>query len=157
MFHSFVIAVLGFIAGAVFTYVAVAAGTLLVWQWLGIHDRDGGGSMALGLIIAPLFALFGGGGGAILASVLAARRRRNAPQPAAEDRRDMRRFLITGGAIAGAITGHYAAQFGFWLASPIRFDSYWKAWAVSWIPAIAAVFGAIAGGLIARRIKSAAI
>jgi hypothetical protein len=133
--------------------MAVTLGTLLVWQWLGIHDQDGGGYMALGLVIGPFFALVGGIVGAILFAMLALRRRRNAPPASTDDnRRDMHRFIIIGGAIAGGIIGHYAAQLGLWFASPIRFDSYWKVWAISWIPTMVALLGALAGGLFVRRV-----
>jgi hypothetical protein len=154
MFRTSVIAFLGFIAGTVITYLAVIFGTLLVWQWLGIHDQDGGGHMALALVIAPFFALIGGIVGAVLVRMLASRHRRNAPPSADDKRRDKHRFFLIGGAIAGGITGHYAAQFGFWLVSPIRFDSYWKVWAISWVPTIVAMFGALAGGLFVRRMIS---
>lgn len=150
MFRTFIIGVIGFIAGAVITYMAVIIGTLLVWQWIGIHDQDGGGHMTLGLVIGPFFALIGGIVGAMLAVHLALRRRSNAPPGADDNRRDMRRFFIIGGAVAGGIFGHYAAQFGFWFVSPISFDSYWKVWAISWLPTIASLLSALAGALFVR-------
>ena len=147
---SFVLAVLGFVAGAVVTYFGVVFGTLVVWDWLGVHDQDGGGSMALGLIIAPLCAIVGGIVGAFLLPAGIARRRRDAPPPTDDSRaRDRRRFIILGGAILGGIIGHYVAQAGFWFASPIQFDSYWKVWAISWVPTIVTLLGAVAGGLVA--------
>jgi hypothetical protein len=67
VFRSFFISILGFIAGAVVTYLAVVIGTTVVWDLLDVHDQDGGGSMALGFIIGPFFALFGGIVGVFLA------------------------------------------------------------------------------------------
>ena len=52
--------------------------------------------------------------------------------------------------IAGAIIGHFAARAGFWFTGPIAFDSYWQAWALSWVPTLAILLGALAGGLVAR-------
>lgn len=151
MFRTFVIAVLGFVAGAIFTYVVVVGGTLMVWEWLDVHDQDGGGAMAIGLVIGPSLALIGGLGGAYLAYLWTVRRRRNAPPQTDEARaRDTHRFLIMGGAMVGAYLGYQVAQFGFTLASPIQFDSIWKVRAVSWLPKIATISGALAGGLMVR-------
>ncbi len=151
--RTFVLAVLGFVAGTVATYFIVLIGGILLWAFLGVHDQDGGGSMALGLIIGPFFALIGGVVGAFLLPAWIARRSRNAPPPTDDSvARDRRRFIIMGGAIVGGIIGYYAAQAGFWLASPIQFDSYWKAWAVSWLPTLVTALGALAGGLVARTV-----
>ena len=151
MFRTFIIAVLAIALAAVATYAAVVFGTMAVWEMIGVRDRDGGGAMALGLVIGPVVAVIVGIVAAIIAAVVAERRRRTAPTPSADDnRRDKNRLLVTGGAIAGAFAGHYLASFGFWLASPIRFDSYWKAWAISWLPTLITAAGAIAGALTAR-------
>src|SRR5688572_29229807 len=83
---TFVLAVLGFIVGAVVTYFAGVFGTLVVWDWLGVHDQDGGGAMALGLVIAPLCAIVGGIVGAFLLPAWIARRSRNAPPPTDDSR-----------------------------------------------------------------------
>ncbi len=156
IFRTFVIAVLGFIAAAVVTYLVVVVGGILLWDLFDVHDQDGGGSMMLGLVIAPFLALIGGIVGAFLLPAWLARRTRNAPPPTEESAaRDRRRFIILIGAIVGGVIGHYAAQFGFWLASPIQFDSYWKVWAISYLPTIAIVAAALAGGLVARTISRA--
>jgi hypothetical protein len=152
MFRTFLIAVLGFVAGAVITYVPVVAGALWVWQLTGVHDQDGGGAMTLGLVIGPFFGALGGIAGTFLALVLDKRRRRNAPpQGDAERHRDTRRFFILGAVIAGGFAGHYAAQIGFWFASPIQIDSLWKVRAITWLPTLATGLGALAGGLWMRR------
>src|SRR5262249_38257707 len=99
-FNSFIIGAPGFVAGAGVTYFAAVFGTLVVWCVLGAHDQAGGGSMALGLIFAPICAVVGGIVGAFLLPAWIARRRRNAPPPTDESRaRDQRRFAILGGAI----------------------------------------------------------
>jgi len=147
----FLFAVLGFVTGAIATYLLVVAGTLVVWEILGVHDQDGGGSMALGLVIAPAIALIGGIAGAVLVLAWAARRARNAPPATADEAaRDRQRLIMLGGAIVGGIVGSYAMNFCFWLVGAISFDSYWKVWAVSWLPTIAVLLGAVAGGLLTR-------
>lgn len=151
MFRVLVISVLGFIAAAVVTYLAVVVGTLVAWDLLGVHDQDGGGAMAVGLVIGPACAVIGGVIGAVTAGMWAAGRRRNAPPETVEiKKRDLNRIYIVGGMVAGAVAGHYVAQAGFWIASPISFDSYWKAWAVSWVPMIVTLLGAVGGGFLAR-------
>ncbi len=152
MFRTVVVDILGFIAGAIATYAVVLFGTLLVWDLTGVHDRDGGGAMGLAFVIAPVVALLGGVAGAVAAHVLVCRHRVEAvPDTPIGRQRDRRRLLVAMGAVLGGLVGHYAARFGFWLASPIQFDAYWKAWAFSWLPTIAVILGAIAGWLIARR------
>lgn len=151
MFRTFLTACLGFIAGAVITYLVVVVGTTVAWDILDVHDQDGGGAMALGLVIGPFIALFGGIAGAFLLPAWAARRRRNTPPQTDEQRaRDTCRFFIIGGAVIGGIVGHQAAQFGFWLIGSISYDSYWKVWAIAWLPTLITALGAIAGGLCVR-------
>lgn len=60
MFRTFFIPILGFIAGAVITYLAVVIGTTVVWDLLDVHDQDGGGAMTLIFMVGPVFAFFGG-------------------------------------------------------------------------------------------------
>ncbi len=152
VFRNFLITLLGFIAGAVVTYLVVVVGTLLVWDWQGVHDQDGGGAMALGLVIGPAVAIVGGIVSAIFALRFALRR---AKSPVAGDnKRDIGRFLIVGGAVLGGLGGYNLAQFGFWLASPIQFDSYWKAWVVSWLPTLFTLFGIAVGGFVVSRMKA---
>lgn len=40
-------------------YVIVFFGTLLIWEVLGVVDREGGKGMALAFVIAPVLGLFG--------------------------------------------------------------------------------------------------
>jgi hypothetical protein len=153
MFRTFIIAVLGFAVGAALTYFVVVFGVLAWWNLLNIHDQDGGGAMALGLVIGPFCAVIGGIVAAFLAAVWDAKRRRNSPPATDEENsRDMRRFSIIGGAIVGGIIGHSVVRFGFWLVSPIQFDRYWKVWMHAWLPTIAILLGVVIGGLLARKL-----
>jgi hypothetical protein len=152
MFRTFVVVVFGFLVATVVTYLVVVFGTTVAWELMGVHDQDGGGAMALGLVIGPVIALIGGMIGAIVTSLWYAKRRQTKPpQGPAETRRDSKRFAILASALAGGVFGYYVAQFGFWLASPIQFDSYWKAWAVSWLPTLLTLLGACVGGLAMRQ------
>jgi hypothetical protein len=152
MFRTFVVVVLGFLGFLVVTYVVVVFGTILVWEVMSVHDQDGGGAMALGLVIGPAVAIVGGVIGAIVTYLWYAKRQlTQPPQGPAESRRDTKRFAVLAGAVAGGFVGNYISQIGFWLASPIQFDSYWKVWAISWLPNLLTLLGAIGGGLGVRR------
>jgi hypothetical protein len=152
MFRTFVVVILGFLGFTIVTYLVVVVGVSLVWEILGVHDQDGGGAMALGLVIGPAVALVGGIIGAIVTYLWYSKRKRTQPPAGpAETRRDTKRFAILAGAVAGGFVGHYLAQFGFWLASPIQFDTYWKAWAVSWLPLLVTLLGATGGGFAVRQ------
>jgi hypothetical protein len=153
MFRTFLIGVAGFVAAGIVTYLVIVVGTELVWEVLDVHDQDGGGCMALGLVIGPFFAVIGGLAGAFFLPAWATRRRGAVPPQSDKDRaRNSYRFLILGGTMLGAFLGYQAAQFCFWLVSPILFDSIWKVRAVSWLPTIAVLFGALAGGIWTRRV-----
>jgi hypothetical protein len=152
MFKTFLIACGGFIAGAVLTYLVVVFGTVFMWDMTGVHDQDGGGAMALGLVIGPFLALIGGIVCAALTTRWAVRRNRNAPPQSDQDKaRDSVRFFVIGGAILGGIIGHYAAQIGFYFVSPISLDSFWIVQAIIWIPRFATLLGAVGGGLLVWR------
>jgi hypothetical protein len=152
MFRTFVVVLLGFLGFTIVTYLVVVVGTVVAWEILGVHDQDGGGAMAIGLVIGPVIAIIGGIIGAFVTYFWYAKRQQTRPpQGPAETRRDTKRFVILAGALAGGIASHYVAQFGFWLASPIQFDSYWKVWAVSWLPMLVVMAGAILGGMVVRR------
>jgi hypothetical protein len=117
-----------------------------------VHDQDGGGAMALGLVIGPVVAVIGGMIGALIIYRWYAKRQLTLPPPNdADTRRDTKRFAIIGGAIVSAVFGHYIAQFGFWLASPIQFDSYWKVIAITWIPTLLTMLSAICGAIAVQR------
>lgn len=146
-------AVLGFIGFAIITYLAVVIGTSVVWDLTGVHDQDGGGAMALGLVIGPMVALLGGIIGMIALPVWMGKRMANRPPPSPEAAiADRGRMIIAGVALVGGYLGVKIVDLAFWLASPIEFDSYWKAWAVSWLPWLGFVAAALASGLIARRV-----
>lgn len=155
MIRTLILIVLGFVVGAALTYAVVLFGTLFVWDMLGVHDHDGGGAMALGLVIAPVVALIGGVVGAVVASVIGARRRAETETLPADRQRDRRRMTIIVGAVCGAFVGYLVAQFGFWIVGPIAFDSYWKAWAFSWVPTIVMALAALLGAVAARKVAGA--
>ena len=67
--------ILGFFLAAIATYLVVVVGTSVVWDIMGVHDQDGGGAMALGLVIGPVCALIGGMVGAVMLPVWLAGRR----------------------------------------------------------------------------------
>ena len=56
----FIGCLLGFIAGAVVSYFALMVGYSVYVDLFKVHDQDGGGAMAMGLIIGPLVALICG-------------------------------------------------------------------------------------------------
>ncbi len=152
MFRTFIVVVLGFLGFVVATYLVVVVGTVLAWDVLGVHDQDGGGAMALGLVIGPVIAIFGGIIGAVVTYFWYAKRQKaKPPQGPAETRRDTKRFAVLAGAVVGGIVGNYVSQAAFWLASPIQFDHIWKVWAVSWLPTLLTLLGAIGGGLGVRK------
>ena len=72
---------LGFVLATFATYLVVVVGTSIVWDIMGVHDQDGGGAMALGLVIGPICALIGGMLGAVLLPTwLAGRAARKPPE-----------------------------------------------------------------------------
>jgi hypothetical protein len=73
--------VLGFIVAAIATYLVVVVGTSIVWDIMGVHDQDGGGAMALGLVIGPVCALIGGMLGAVLLPMWISGRADRKPPP----------------------------------------------------------------------------
>ena len=153
VFRNFLITVLGFIAGAVVTYLVVVVGTMLIWDWQGVHDQDGGGAMALGLVIGPAVAIVGGIVSAIFALRFALKRAK--VQPPNEKRRDIKRLLIAGGAILSGYASYQLVLFGLWIASPISLDSYWIVWMISWLPRIFFLLGAVVGGFVVHRMSAA--
>ncbi|MCB2063836.1 MAG: hypothetical protein KDE25_10350 [Novosphingobium sp.] len=86
--------VLGFILAAIATYLVVVVGTTVVWDLLDVHDQDGGGAMALGLVIGPICALFGGLIGAVMLPMwLADRRNRQPPEQYSSVRADFQHLV----------------------------------------------------------------
>lgn len=66
--------ILGFVAGAVAGYAALMIGYSIYVELFRVHDQDGGGAMAMGLIVGPIVALLCGFAAAIAAGVRAAGR-----------------------------------------------------------------------------------
>jgi hypothetical protein len=71
----FVGSVLGFIAGAVASYIALMVGYSVYIDLFKIHDHDGGGAMAIGLVIGPVVALLCGIVTAVVFGMWVAQRR----------------------------------------------------------------------------------
>ncbi|MHB2169840.1 hypothetical protein [Alsobacter sp. R-9] len=139
--------VLAFILGTIVTYVAVVAGTLVAWEFLGIHDRDGGGSMGLAFIIGPFFGLIGGVAAAVFAFV---RLSRGAP---AEGRARTSRGLGAAAAGVGAfLFGYWLGSFVGWMAGPYAYDNLGAAIIAAWAPTLIGLgLGALAIRFVLRR------
>lgn len=153
MFRTFIIAVLAFAVGAIITYLTIVVGVIAVWDFMNVHDQDGGGAMALGLVIGPICAVIGGLICAVLVPLWVAKRRGHVgPQTVEEKSRDIRRLCVVGGMIFGGYIGNKTVQFAFWLMRPISIDSYWIVMMLTWAPTVAMVLGALAGGLVLNRI-----
>jgi cytosine/uracil/thiamine/allantoin permease len=71
----FIGCLLGFIAGAIVSYFALMVGYSVYVDLFKVHDQDGGGAMAMGLIIGPLVALICGIVAAIVCGVRLAQQR----------------------------------------------------------------------------------
>lgn len=147
MLRTIIVALLGIFAGMVLTYIAVVGGTAVVWDLAGVHDQDGGGMMALGLVIAPVIALIGGLVCAFLAVAWDARRRDTPTQTPEARAQDTYRLFIAGGAIAGAMIGHMLGGLFFYYTGLIRLDYLLAAW----LPTILTLLGALVGGWQTRR------
>ena len=81
MFRTFICAGLAFVAGAVATYLVVVVGASVVWALFNVHDQDGGGQMALGLVIGPFFALIGGMVSTVIFLIWNGGRKNRQPRP----------------------------------------------------------------------------
>lgn len=154
MYRSFILSLAAFILGAAAVYVLILFGVTVYWSLTGVHDRDGGGAMALGFIIGPAIALPAGlmiG----VATWMALRRRaqRTGPASAETMRSDRRKFLIFGAAVIGWFAGYYLTRSAFWFANPMTFDTWWKVSIAAWLPDIGGVIGAFLGGFIAARLS----
>jgi len=73
--HVIVWSVLGFIAGTIVSYIAIMVGYSVYIDLFKVHDQDGGGAMAIGLVIGPVVALLFGIVSAAICGVRAAQRR----------------------------------------------------------------------------------
>ena len=152
MFVVFLWSLAAFIISAVAIWFAVVLGVVAYWDFAGIRDRDGGGTMMLGFFIAPAIALpvaF------ILAVIvfakLAKRRRENGAATLMQHRRDKRYFAIFGSAIAGWLAGLYLTRFAWNIFGPEHYDSYLKAMMHAWMPDFVGVVCAFAAGFAANR------
>jgi hypothetical protein len=67
--------VAGFVAGTIASYVAAMVGYSVYGSLFRVHDHDGGGAMAMGLIIGPVLALLCGLVTAIICGLRAAQLR----------------------------------------------------------------------------------
>jgi hypothetical protein len=64
--------VLGFFGGMIISYLAIMVGYSAYVDLFKVHDHDGGGAMAIGLVIGPAFALLLGIVTAVICGVRAA-------------------------------------------------------------------------------------
>lgn len=53
----FIASILGFIGGTIVSYIVLMVGYSVYADLFKVHDQDGGGAMAMGLIIGPVVAL----------------------------------------------------------------------------------------------------
>lgn len=70
----FIWSVLGFIAGTIISYIAIMVGYSVYLDLFSVHDQDGGGAMAIGLVIGPAVALLIGFVAAFICGARAAQR-----------------------------------------------------------------------------------
>ena len=83
--------ILAFLAAAVVGYLVVTVTVIGLWAATGVHDQDGGGAMAVGLVIAPICALIFGAMVAVWIASKLLRKRAGAPSPSPEvEARDAR-------------------------------------------------------------------
>ncbi len=155
MFRKFIIWLAIFFVATIAVYIAVLAGTTTAWNFLGVQDRDGGGSMALAFIIGPAIALPAGAIIAFIAKHFIDDRRASQNISTADNRRrDLRAFAILGAVAGGYIATYYLVRLGFWFASPISLSSYWVILLISWLPTTLGLAGAAAtASWVARRTR----
>ena len=65
---------LGFIAGTIISYITILVGYSVYVDLFKVHDQDGGGAMAIGLVIGPVVAVLFGFFAAVVCAVRAAQR-----------------------------------------------------------------------------------
>ncbi len=155
VFRTFIIVLLAFVLGAVATYIVVVGGTIVAWDLLRVHDQDGGGAMALGLVIGPVCAIAGGLLCAFVVLLRTARPRNEAPQPDAERSRDRKSLLVLAAAVVGGLVGYKVTQAIFWIVAPLSYDARWKVQVIVWTPTVVMVLGALGAGYLARSLMQA--
>jgi hypothetical protein len=121
---------LGLAGAAIATWLEVVAGTSLVWDLMGVHDQDGGGAMALGLVIGPVEALDGGVIGGFAGVIPAGRDPRTAGVGKAAGRRPA--LAMAAGAVAGAIAGHVGVRPGLQPVFLLGLPGHVAYWLQTW-------------------------
>ncbi len=152
MFVVFLWSLAAFIISAVAVWFAIVLAVVAYWDFAGIRDRDGGGTMALGFFIAPAIAL----PVAIVLAVivfakLAKRRSENGAATPAPTRRDKRYFAIFGSAIAGWLAGLYLTRFAWSIFGSEYYDNHIKVMMHAWMPDVIGILFAFAAGFAANR------
>ena len=100
-----------FLLTTVLGYFVVTGVIFGAWQLTGVHDQDGGGAMAVGLVIAPVGALVIGVLATALSWPLLAKRQRALGAPSdSSARRDQRALMASAGLIAGLVAGVIVAN-----------------------------------------------
>ena len=104
-------ALVALVAGVIAGYILVSMVIFGAWALMGVHDRDGGGAMAVGFVIAPAGAVVFGLASAIATVVILSKRRATAPAPEPESAaRDTRLFIRVTCAVAGFALGWLVAD-----------------------------------------------
>lgn len=148
MYRNILYAVLGFAILAIIGYIVSAATVFLVWEVTGVRDRDGGASMAVAYVFAPICAAVSGLAGAVFAVRYAIRhlRRDSAAEAAGRDRRILLTLI---GVVAGVFAGWQAANIAQALLRPFIFDSRIVFRAFELAHETLTPFGTLVGGWLA--------
>ncbi len=133
--RTFGFALLPFVVGLVAGFAATVFGVFAWMDHANVFDRDGGLAMGVFFTLGPVGGIVIGTVAAV-ATAAVMRRRRNAS--VAGTRPPVHRWPLGMRAAVAALAwaaGVWAAVAGiFWLLSPMRFESYEAAVAVSWLP-----------------------
>jgi hypothetical protein len=135
-------ALLAFAIGAGLVYVLVVAGTLGYVHANSIFDRDGGMSMGIIFLIGPACALAGGVLSAIVTAVRMGQRQRARAASQMPPQKPWPLWAMVAGALLAGAAAYVATRLILWAGGPMRFSSYWAAFAVSLSPIILAVAAA---------------
>lgn len=141
---------LGFVVGAVTGWAAVIAAYAAYVEVFNVFDRDGGGAMAAVFAIGPMVGLITG----LVTGVQVALRRKRRTHAEANGA-PPRRWPGWARALVGTVlpggAAYFAVGFVFWLLGPLRFESWWSAFAVSLLPLAAGLTAAALGLRVALR------
>lgn len=147
------LALLAFVLGTVITYAVVVFGTLIAWDLLGVHDRDGGGSMGLVFVIGPVAGLLGG---AIAAAVTGMRASRTSTP--GQKQRTALWLRAAGGGVLGFLCGYWLGGLVGFLAMTASDGALIGYVVTAWAPTLLALALAVAGMLfVVRRAASARV